>query len=101
MPNRVSTLLQFLVVRGNIRFTIVIEGSRYRSEVNGLSFEQALSGGHSRQSSVVLQLILQLGKAFDDALAFLRLLFIGDSDYSSVKIINGASLGWLEKQHLR
>lgn len=38
MPLRSSALLQFLVVRSNVRLAIIIEGSNHSFVINGRSF---------------------------------------------------------------
>ena len=92
MPGRVAALLDLFVVAGNVSTTILRKWSSIGvSTIRRLS--SAMFESRSRQSSVVLQLIFQRGKARNDSLALFGLFGILFSTNSLVHIIDGAGLG--------
>jgi hypothetical protein len=95
VPFRVSPLLELLVIRSNIGFAVIIEGTIKQPTYQQLFVflkTQCHVGIYLRQLPVVLQLILQRRQLLNNALSFLSLLGIGHRIHRPSQIINGASL---------
>lgn len=93
MPSGKSPLLQLLVVSLDIGLAVVRKGATQEQNLAIFLKQKGERVPHSRQLSVVLHFIFQLGQLLDDLFALIALLSIRNIADCPVQVINGASLG--------